>query len=114
MAAPHVAGAAALLRQLHPEWSVAQVKAALVATARPVSLAEGGEAPPTRAGGRLVDLAAAADPQVARLADGRLLRASSRAGTTLVETVELEDAGGGAGTWNVAVVDRRPPPAPPP
>ncbi len=35
MATPHVAGAAALLVQQHPEWTGAQVKAALVASAKP-------------------------------------------------------------------------------
>jgi subtilisin family serine protease len=34
MASPHVAGAAALLRELHPDWSPADVKAALVSTTR--------------------------------------------------------------------------------
>src|SRR5205814_30123 len=35
MATPHVAGAAALLLQQHPDWTGAQLKAQLVATASP-------------------------------------------------------------------------------
>lgn len=35
MATPHVAGAAAIVREQHPDWSAAQVKAALVSTAKP-------------------------------------------------------------------------------
>src|SRR5690606_37940005 len=34
MAAPHVAGASALLKQAHPDWTPDQVKAALMNTAR--------------------------------------------------------------------------------
>ena len=36
MATPHVAGAAALLLQRHPDWTPAQVKSALVLTGKPV------------------------------------------------------------------------------
>lgn len=37
MATPHVAGAAAIVHQQHPDWTPAQVKAALVSTAKPRS-----------------------------------------------------------------------------
>jgi minor extracellular serine protease Vpr len=62
MAAPHVAGSAALLRQFRPTWSAAQIKSALVNTAkRPVYDHVNGTQPTgvlTRGGGR-IDLAAA-------------------------------------------------------
>lgn len=64
MATPHTAGSAALLRQLHPTWSPAQIKSALVNTAhRPVKSLDTGAAlsnPMDRGAGR-IDLAAASD-----------------------------------------------------
>ncbi len=64
MAAPHVAGAAALLQQRHPTWTVAQVKSALVSTGNPV-LARSSqqvEALSTREGGGSVNLPKADAP----------------------------------------------------
>src|SRR2546425_12228005 len=62
MATPHVAGAAALLKQLHPTWSHAQVKSALVqSAARPVKSSSTGNPLPNpmdRGSGR-INLAAA-------------------------------------------------------
>jgi subtilisin family serine protease len=62
MATPHVAGSAALLKQLHPNWSPEQIKSALVNSAhRPVRSSTGGDAllnPMNRGAGR-IDLAAA-------------------------------------------------------
>jgi minor extracellular serine protease Vpr len=62
MATPHVAGSAALLKQLHPNWSPEQVKSALVNSAhRPVKSSTTGSTlsnPMNRGAGR-IDLAAA-------------------------------------------------------
>ena len=63
MAAPHVAGAAALLRQRHRGWSVEQLKSALVQTGRPVSAGTSeAEADTTREGGGTVNLVRANSP----------------------------------------------------
>ncbi|MFC0629331.1 S8 family serine peptidase [Kribbella deserti] len=59
MATPHVAGAAAILAQHHPDWTGAQLKAVLAGTAKPsrnVSV--------TGQGTGRIDLAAALDPRV--------------------------------------------------
>lgn len=68
MASPHVAGAAALLRQAHPDWPVARIKAALMNTGVAV-YREAGERfreGPQRAGaGRIQPLAALTAPAVA-------------------------------------------------
>ena len=66
MAAPHVAGAAALLRQRHPGWTPRQVKSALVQTAGAAwaDTARTKEAPVTLEGGGLVDLTRADRPLV--------------------------------------------------
>ncbi|WP_063780584.1 S8 family serine peptidase [Nonomuraea sp. SBT364] len=49
MATPHVAGAAAILAQRHPEWKAGQLKDALVSTARTIA----GQTPYEQGGGRL-------------------------------------------------------------
>ncbi len=103
MAAPHIAGAAALLAQRHPEWTVAQLKSALVQTGTDaVDESEDVSSPPFQGGG-VVALAKADRPllfaEPTAVSFGLLARRSSLIGTTL-----LSDAGEGAGTWQVAGV----------
>jgi len=104
MAAPHVAGAAALLVQRHPEWTPRQVKAALAITARPLA----GALSTTRIGAGLVDVAAADTPLI-RAAPSAISFGLLRGGTTAGPTVSIEDVGGGAGSWAVTVETGRSP-----
>jgi len=104
MAAPHVSGAAALLRQRHPAWSVAQIKSALVQTGDPVRTGAGGaEAPAMREGGGMIDLPKADSPLLfaapTSVSFGRVPAVAA-----VSRTVTLADAGGGAGTWSVSSV----------
>ncbi len=65
VAAAQVAGAVALVRQAHPEWSPRVVRGALVGTARAVRDEEGDGAAPVEAqGGGSVNLAAASEATV--------------------------------------------------
>jgi subtilisin family serine protease len=105
MATPHVAGAAALLLELHPGWTPPQVKSALVSTAGAAwgDTARTQEAPVTLEGGGLVALPGAADPQLftdpvsLSFEDVNVLHGASSRGLL----VRLTDAGDGAGAWQV-------------
>jgi subtilisin family serine protease len=105
MATPHVAGSAALLLQVHPSWTPAQVKSALVSTAGAAwgDTARTQEAAVTLEGGGLVALPRAADPALftepssLSFEDLSVLHGAASRGLL----VRLSDAGGGAGTWQV-------------
>jgi subtilisin family serine protease len=64
MAAPHVSGAAALLRQVHPDWTNDQIKSALMSTSKYIGVYtdDGEHAQPLDMGAGRLDLARAADP----------------------------------------------------
>lgn len=67
MAAPHVAGSMALLRQLHPTWSLEELKALLMNTASVqarVSGQTGAAYSPSRQGSGRIDLVQAAQSQI--------------------------------------------------
>jgi subtilisin family serine protease len=98
-ATPEVSGAAALLRQRHPTWTVAQIKSALVQTGDPVHGVGVPEVPPTREGGGLIDLAKADNPLLFASPTG-LAFGELRPGAGATQTLQLTDAGGGAGAWN--------------
>jgi subtilisin family serine protease len=103
MAAPHVAGAAALLLERHPGWTVEQVKSALVLTGKPVlGGTRGIEAPTIREGGGLVNLPEANDPLVFAEPTG-ISFGLVKVGTKATRTIQLADAGGGSGPWTVSV-----------
>ena len=107
MAAPHVAGTAALLLERHPGWTPMQIRSALISTAGPAwaDTARTREASVFLEGGGLVDVPRADDPKVltdpSALSFGDLNVKRGPARRAL--SVEVSDAGGGAGTWTVEV-----------
>ena len=108
MAAPHIAGSAALLRQRHPSWSAEQVKSALVQSGVDALQVRNLVAGPRFQGGGVVALVRADQPLLfarpTALSFGLLER-----GRTSTRALALEDAGGGAGAWKVEVVTRAKP-----
>jgi subtilisin family serine protease len=98
MATPQVSGGVALLKEQHPSWTVQEIKSALVQTGNPVYGSSGHEVSVLREGGGMIDLARADDPLL--FAAPTSIAFPPDGGT---KTVRLTDAGGGAGSWNVAV-----------
>ena len=103
MAAPHVAGAVAVLKQRHPTWTPAQLKSALSTTGDPVHPAGGaGEVSAMREGGGRVYLPRADAPLVfvspTNVSFGLVGR-----GETQSRQIALTDAGGGLAPWTVSV-----------
>jgi hypothetical protein len=107
MATPHVAGAAALLLQLHPWWTPAMVKSALMTTATEDVFAT--TARTTRAGvlargaGR-IDLAQAGDPGLV-VDQPSLSGGETTAGQSKTFTVGARNVSGSADTWDVTTTE---------
>jgi subtilisin family serine protease len=103
MAAPHVSGAAALLLQRHPTWTVQQVKSALASTGDTVHpTGRSGTVSVLREGGGRIDLVRADQPLIftnpTSLGWGLVGRGFS--GTKELSTT---DAGGGSAPWAVSI-----------
>ena len=105
MASPHVAGIAALVRQAHPDWSVEEVKAAVMTTAgADVFDQDGQQGPihaPNRVGAGRVDAQAALDNQVLAMVQDDPGQVSANFGvveasgpTTLTKTIKVLNKGG--------------------
>jgi subtilisin family serine protease len=94
IAAAHVAGVAALLRQAHPEWGHDAIKAALIGTARGDVLtlgeAAGTMASPLQRGGGLVDANAAAFAGLL-VSPPSVSLPTVAAGTTVSFTLQLQN-----------------------
>jgi hypothetical protein len=103
MAAPHVSGAAAVLKQRHPTWTVQQIKSALATTGDPVHPAGGtGEVAATREGGGRIDLVRADTPQIF-VSPTSLSFGLVQHGASLSKTITLTDAGGGIDGWTPTI-----------
>jgi len=106
MATPHVAGSAALLKQLHPTWSPAQIKSALMTTATEnvwTTNAKTTLAGVLDRGAGRVDLTKAGTPGItldqASLSAGEII-----AGQHVDFSIRARDVSGTGGTWSVTAV----------
>jgi minor extracellular serine protease Vpr len=110
MASPHVAGAAAILRALHPRWSVQEIKSALMNTATDAE--RGGTAYPVAlegAGRVRIDLAVKAESVVS---PGSASFGVRESGTTAVRSyhmdLQVRNKGSGTKTFDVTSAFRTP------
>lgn len=112
MAAPHVAGISALVREEHPRWTVEEIKAAVMNTAgADVFDGEGRQPPvhaPNRVGAGRVDARSALGTDVVAMVQDAPGHVSVGFGvveaagpTTLTKTVEVVNKGGTAASYSV-------------
>ena len=122
MAAPHIAGVMALLREIHPDWTVAELKALAMNTATNdlftgASLT-GNKLTPTRVGAGRVNVPNAAlsnvvayyknDPGQVNVSFGSVEVVNSLTGVdkTIVKSITLSNMGGASESYNVTFDSR--------
>jgi len=106
MAAPHVAGAAILLRQIHPDWSNAWIKSALMSTSKYIDIYDydGSPAQPLAMGAGRLDLTNAADPGVI-LNPPSLSFGAVYTGTTETISVDVTSVATTTQTYSITLLD---------
>ena len=109
MAAPHVSGAVAVLKQRHPAWTPAQIKSALESTGDPVHPpGSTAEVPVLREGGGRIDLVRADNPLVF-FSPTSVSFGLVKTNTSTTATIAVTDAGGGPAPWNVSIAPQATP-----
>ncbi|RME59803.1 MAG: CHRD domain-containing protein, partial [Caldilineae bacterium] len=108
MASPHVAGAAAVLKQKYPTWTPAQIKSALMSTSKYMDIYnfDGSPAQPIDMGAGRLDLGAAMDPGVILdppKADFGLV-ISSTARAKMDRVIQVTNVGSAAETYNISTL----------
>ncbi|MCZ7568111.1 MAG: S8 family serine peptidase [Ardenticatenaceae bacterium] len=105
MAAPHVTGAAALLKQIHPTWSNAWIKSALMSSSKYIGIynEDASPAQPLDMGAGRLDLTNAADPGIILDPPG-LSFGQVMSGTTASLNVRLTSVAAASETYDVTTL----------
>ncbi len=105
MASPHVAGAAAILRQLHPSWTNAEIKSAMMSTSKFMDIYnyDGSPAQPLDMGAGRLDLENASDPGVILDPPSLSFGLVDHDGTEIIE-VEVTNIAGSPETYDLSTL----------